>query len=71
MTDFISGVIGQLGRPTISGNEFNQLANIGAEVIDDSQKKEQDLAAQYVGAMLSAKPEQRQMILNQGMDAAG
>ena len=69
MADFISGVIGQLGRPTVSANQFDQLGRIGAQVIDQNQQQGQDLEAQYIGAMLNAKPDQRQMILAQGTEA--
>jgi hypothetical protein len=69
MADFISGVIGQLGRPTVSANQFDGLGKIGADVIDQNQQQSQDQEAQYIGAMLNATPEQRQMILAQGIEA--
>jgi hypothetical protein len=69
MADFISGVIGQLGRPTVSANQFDGLGKIGADVIDQNQQQGQDQEAQYIGAMLNATPEQRQMILAQGTEA--
>lgn len=68
MADFTSGIMNMLGRPNISPNQFDKIGSNIASVINGNQEEDERLTVQYTSALLNAAPEQRQAIVQKGLE---
>jgi hypothetical protein len=68
MADFTSGIMNMLGRPNISPNQFDKIGGNIASIINGNQEEDERLTVQYTSALLNAAPEQRQAIVQKGLE---
>jgi hypothetical protein len=68
MADFTSGIMNMLGRPSVSPNQFDKIGGNIASIINGNQEEDERLTVQYTSALLNAAPEQRQAIVQKGLE---